>query len=602
MQMARRKIEEIIFRGIFNAYGEIIYKSSRVFRDSVTLSKLENVDYQSNVCFHIGKNIGKSPVEVANCVVKEISDPQILSNVTASSPGFINIRLSDRFIVESLSTTLRSQRLRKKANLTNKSKVLIDFSSPNVGKELHAGHMRSIFCGDTLANIFEFRGYKVDRVSHVGDFGLPVVMLLQECWNTRLALRWLSKTYRIQPDLKTLDKLYISGNRKMNSNANKAIVFRNQVRYMVNRVHRVRRGGVVDDGEVFTTIIDIILTVSTEMHQSLYDRLGVTIIDKPESTYKELLHSVVEELKDSHVTFRSNGALCINVKQNEKGSDPPVLIQKSNGTYLYASVDLAAARFRIVDKKYRKIIYVTDIGQSLHFKQCFSIATLAGWITTLDVPDEAEVNTRMLHVGHGVILGSGGKKLRSRNGESSLIQLIDDAVENASFMMKKNNPSFENDDKTIAESVGISGIRFYDLCAGNRSYTLDFASMLNFKGNTSVYLQYTYSRFYSIYKSSSTELDGDLSLEPNMITEIERDLLFHLSRFDEVIDTTIEALSPNILCEYIISVARSANLFYEASRIIGSKDEYSRLQICYAILKIMETSMDLLGVRTLRRM
>ena len=213
--MARRKLEEIVSRSILNVYGEHHRISIKPLNRFVTLSKLHNIDYQSNICFRIGNIVGDSPLKIAKKIVQDVQKAQVVQEATVSSPGFINIRLCDHFVVEKLRATLENLDDEKTFVRKNKLHVLVDFSSPNIGKELHAGHMRSIFCGDTLANIFEFQGHKVDRVSHVGDFGLPVVMLIQHCWNTKHKLSWLENKGEVMPSLETLGKLYIKANNKM---------------------------------------------------------------------------------------------------------------------------------------------------------------------------------------------------------------------------------------------------------------------------------------------------------------------------------------------------------------------------------------------------
>jgi arginyl-tRNA synthetase len=605
--MARRKLEEIVSRSILNVYGEHHRISIKPLDRFVTLSKLHNIDYQSNICFRIGKIVGDSPLKIATKIVQDVQKAQVVQEATVSSPGFINIRLCDHFVVEKLRATLENLDDEKTFVRKNKLHVLVDFSSPNIGKELHAGHMRSIFCGDTLANIFEFQGHKVDRVSHVGDFGLPVVMLIQHCWNTKHKLSWLENKGEVMSSLETLGKLYIKANNKMKCNRNKEIIFQNQVRHTLSILHRVQRGGVINRERVLSNLKESILDASIKRHQSLYSRLNISVVDKPESTYTKFFIPLMKELKKKRMVFRSNGALCIDANINY-GSAPPVLVRKSDGSYLYASADLAAARFRLADESYDKVIYVTDVGQNLHFQQIFSIASLAGWVKSPAITNQQKNSPILSHVSHGVICGYGGKKLSSRNGESSFEKLLDSAVKNASFVLSKKHSTVpENCEKNLAEVIGIDGIRFYDLCAGNRSYTIDYSNMLNFKGNTSVYLQYTYSRFYSICDSSSLkhQFDWDhlCQLQSfNVNSDVERDLLFHLSRFDEALTITTETLAPNLLCEYVIDIARRANMFYETSRILGSKEEESRLQICYAILQIMECTMHLLGIKVVKRL
>ncbi len=619
--MPRARVQRFVADNVRRCYGaEIVQETLAAVGKLVTISKFEGVDYQSNIAFRLAKQVRQSPQTVAQNILNNAPDCSALANVSVSPQGFINMTLSDGYLREVVRGHALNETLQHGQDTTAKN-VLIDFCSPNIGKQLHPGHMRSMFWGDTISNILEFCGHRVTRVSHVGDFGLPAAMLAQHCLENANRLEWVKHLVSggegacAVPSLGELGRLYVEAKQRMDRAGTDG--FTSRVNHLLLHMQMSMCGESIcgaynnpfDSSMEWNSVQNVIAQVSRDSNHVLYEELGIEVHDRPESTYAPMLPGIVQELLRKGLAVESEGAIVTGM-YSEVGAalDSPMLIRKSDGTFLYATVDIAAIKHRISQDMNDWLIYVTDSGQGLHFRQLFASATSAGWCKRPGSPVVA-----LDHVGHGVIQGEDGKKLSSRRGDASLKDLLEEAimrVENllidpASYIRTSKVIDNPEEMKAMSTTIGTNAVRYFDLKAGRRSYRLDYPTMLNFKGNTSVYLQYTYTRFRNICRSVETDPEKSAEIVAGDVAfgnSFERDLGLALARFHDVVGSSADELAPNLLCDHMFLICQSANTFYEHCRVFGSPEESSRLAICHAVVNVLNCGMGLVGIEALEKM
>ncbi len=464
--------------------------------------------------------------------------------------------------------------------------VLVDYASPNMCKELHVGHLRSAVLGESLSRILEYIGHHVERVSHVGDFGTPIGLVLAQAIDTGASF---TKDPTLFASPSELSHLYVQAKKRSDSD----VMFAKRAQELV--VQLQRKIG-VDSNDLLVQMYNSLCTTSRISFNQIYKKLNITgLKEQGESFYANMLAQVVKELKDKNIAVEDHGATCIFVP----GFKAPFIIEKSDGGYLYATTDLAALQYRIKQGK-QWIIYVTDESQKQHFQQLFKVAMNTNW---LDPPCTA----RLDHIGFGVVKGSDGHKLSSRDGTPlTLLGLLDDSVKEAARVLQEqrqrgNSLVSSDEEGPITEAIAYNAIKYFDLCHP-RDYVFSFQQMLSMKGNTAVYLLYAITRINSLKAKRSGSSSFAWKEPPVLHTEEEQLLAKSIIHYHDTIKLVERTLSPHYLCEYLYDVASKFHLFYDKCRIIGDPLEESRVQLCIAVEKILHNGVQLLGLKTITKM
>lgn len=540
-------------------------------------------DYQANCAMGAAKQMGKNPRELAASIVTALDLDGIASKVEIAGPGFINIDLSAEWLGKCLAQAQTDSRL----NIPQTPKpqtVVIDYSGPNLAKEMHVGHLRSTIIGDALARLLEFQGHKVIRQNHVGDWGTQFGMLIAEL-EEQLA-------HNNKMDLKDLEVFYQQAKKHFDDDEN----FAQKARDYVVRL----QSGDTQMQKLWQQFKDLSLAHSKEIYQNL----NVTLKDadvRGESFYNNDLAPLVEELKTKGFAQESEGAQVVFLEElaDKDGNPSPVIIQKQGGGYLYATTDLAALRFRVNQLNAHRIMYFIDARQSLHMQQVFTVARKAGFV------DES---VSLEHLAFGTMMGEDGKPFKTRSGSTvKLADLLEEAVERANVLVKEKNPELaEKEIEEISRKVGIGSVKYADLSkTRTNDYIFNWNSMLSFEGNTAPYLQYAYTRVQSIFRKA--EIDPQTISSAILIqSEQEKNLAIKLLQFSETLDQVAREAMPHVLCTYLYELASLYMTFYEACPILkeGIPEDLrnSRLRLCHLVARTIEKGLDLLGIEVMERM
>ncbi len=540
-------------------------------------------DYQANCAMGAAKQMGKNPRELATAIAAALDLKGIASKLEIAGPGFINIDLSPEWLGESLAVAQTDSRL-DIPQTTNPQTVVIDYSGPNLAKEMHVGHLRSTIIGDALARLLEFQGHKVIRQNHVGDWGTQFGMLIAEL-EEQLA-------QNTQMDLKDLEVFYQQAKKHFDEDETFAQKARD---YVV----RLQSGDALMQ-KLWQQFKDLSLAHSKEIYQNL----NVTLTDsdvRGESFYNDDLAPLVEELKTKGFAQESEGAQVVFLEElaDKDGNPSPVIIQKQGGGYLYATTDLAALRFRVNKLNANRIMYFIDARQSLHMQQVFTVARKASFV---------DQSVSLEHLAFGTMMGEDGKPFKTRSGGTvKLADLLEEAVERASVLVKEKNPELAaNEISEISRKVGIGSVKYADLSkTRTNDYIFNWDSMLSFEGNTAPYLQYAYTRVQSIFRKAEcdpTTLSSNILIQ----SEQEKNLAIKLLQFSEVLDQVAREAIPHVLCTYLYELASLYMTFYEACPILkeGITEDLrnSRLRLCHLVARTIEKGLDLLGIEVMERM
>ncbi|KAL8504214.1 hypothetical protein ACS0TY_022811 [Phlomoides rotata] len=537
-------------------------------------------DYQCNNANGLWSKVkGKgtqfeSPDEIAKAIKENLPASRIIDECKVKKDGFVSVVLSRQWIAESIQNMLVDG-IEIWAPKLPVKRAVVDFSSPNIAKEMHVGHLRSTIIGDTLSRMLEYSNVEVLRRNHVGDWGTQFGMLIEYLFEkfpngevNDQAIGDLEAFYKAS-------KLRFDSDPSFKEKAQRAVVS--------------WRGELEKYRNAWAKICEI----SRSGYEKLYQRLGVHLEEKGESFYNPYIPGVLEILSKHGLIKESEGARVIFIE----GKKVPLIVVKRDGGYNYASTDLAALWYRLNEEKAEWIIYLTDVGQREHFEMFFAAAKRAGWL-----PAEHNKYPRVSHVGFGLVLGEDGKRFRTRSTETvKLVDLLDEAKSKCKAALiergKDKEWTQEELDKT-AEAVGYGAVKYADL-KNNRTtnYTFSFDQMLNDKGNTAVYLLYAHARICSIIKKSGKDIEelkkpGTLELaHPD-----ERTLGLHLLQFPEVVEESCTNLLPNLLCEYLYNLSEDFTRFYTNCQVVGSAEESSRLLLCEATAVVMRKCFHLLGI------
>jgi arginyl-tRNA synthetase len=543
-------------------------------------------DLQSNAALPLAKKLGRAPRDIAAEIVGRLDVGDICEPPTVSGPGFINLTLRPQWIADEATALLADPRLGTPVAAEPKT-VVVEYSSPNIAKEMHVGHLRTTVVGDAIARVTEFVGHRLVRDNHVGDWGTPFGMLIEQ----------LIDVGEDSPEAGLLrtdpNAFYQSARVKFDSDP----VFADRSRA---RVVKLQSGD-----SATMELWDELMELSRTYLRDTYARLRVTLTDddiRGESFYNDMLPAVAEELTAKGLATISDGALCAFPAgfTGRDGTPLPVIIRKSDGGYNYSTTDLATVRYRVDKLNCDRAIYVVGSDQTLHFRMIFSVAREAGWLA-----DDADFE----HAQIGMVQGKDGQRLRTRAGDPvPLSYLLTEGVARARAILDEveRDPSAEDLDlEAIAEDVGIGAIKYADLStARDSAYVFDLDRMVSFKGNTGPYLQYATTRIRSIFRRAQideAELHG-----PIVITApAERELALKLLDFGSLVAQVAESAEPHRLSAYLFEVASLFTSFYEQCPVLKADDEEtrsSRLALCAAVLRVLTVGLGLLGVPVPDRM
>jgi len=531
--------------------------------------------YQCNSAMKLTKLLQVPPRDISSKVLDIVAKDKTFAKVEIAGPGFINITLSAEF----LSERLQAMDPQKKPSLMN-DRVVIDFSSPNVAKEMHVGHLRSTIIGDAIARLLEYLGDDVLRLNHIGDWGTAFGMLIAYIKRFEPSII----THQKEVDLTTLVQFYKNSKKLFDEDAEFKKTSQLEVVNLQQGEEQAKRAWLV------------ICEISRKAYQEIYDLLDIKLEERGESFYNDQLADVVAELEKKKLIEISDGAKCLFLDGfvNREGERLPFMLQKSDGGYNYASTDMAAIRHRIQDEKASRLIYVTDAGQATHFAMLFAAAQKAGYL------DPSKV--RADHVPFGLVLGPDGKKFKTRSGETErLIDLLTAAIDKAEQILRERNDDYtEQEIKEIAHVLGVNAVKYSDLvCNRTGDYTFSYDRMLRFEGNTAAFLMYSFVRIQGIKR----KIQGQPTLDPIKLEHLsEINLGLHLAQFDETLLGIADDLLMNRLCEYLFNLAEKFNAFFRDCRVEGVPEQAQRLSLCELTAKVIKQGMTILGLKTVTRM
>ncbi|NQT01976.1 MAG: arginine--tRNA ligase [Planctomycetes bacterium] len=558
-------------------------------------------DYQANGVMGLAKKLKTNPRKLAEEVVKNLDLSDICEPVEVAGPGFINLRLKAEFLAGRLLEINRHIASLGIDETTKQKTIVVDFSSPNIAKQMHVGHLRSTIIGDCICRILECLGHNVIRQNHIGDWGAQFGMLIAYSLHEEIALK-MEEVFGKRPDdafsvITNIEQLYREAKKEYDSDPDFAKLSREYVVALQKR----EQGAL----KYWKRIVDI----SINGCQVIYDQLGANLSSddvKGESTYNDSLPEVVDELQKKGLAVESDGAVCVfpDGFTNKEGEPLPFIIQKSDGAYLYATTDLAALRYRVKELKADKIIYVTDSRQKLHFDMLFAVAKMAGWVS-----DDIELS----HVMFGTVLGEDGTPLKTRSGENvKLKELLDEAVERAKSVVEEKNPELSSQEKEqIAKAVGIGAVKYADYSNNRTSdYVFSFDKMLAMDGNTAPYMQYAYARIKSIERKAQgkdVDIEDELAgLDALTLTEpAELDLAKYLIRYGEALQAAVADYRPNYLTAYLYELAQKFSAFYTNCPVLkaGPDKRPTRLLLCDLTAKTIRHGLsELLGIEVVEQM
>ncbi|WP_448568973.1 arginine--tRNA ligase [Thalassotalea ganghwensis] len=553
---------------------------------AVSLSNRANFgDYQANGVMGAAKKLKTNPRELASKVVEHLDLTGIAAKVELAGPGFINIHLEQNWLAKQLQIVAQDNHLGVSQRSTPQT-VVVDYSAPNLAKEMHVGHLRSTIIGDAVVRAIEFRGDNVIRQNHMGDWGTQFGMLLAHL-SDKLAANEVAETA-----LADLENFYREAKVRFDNEEG----FADRAREYVVKL----QGGDKQCAQLWQRFIDISITHSEE----IYDKLNVTLTRDDimgESAYNDDLPKVIEELTRQGIAVEDQGAKVVFIEEmaNKDGEPSVFIVQKSGGGYLYATTDLSACRYRTNELNADRIIIFTDARQSLHFKQVELVARKAGFL-----PDHVGYD----HCPFGMMMGDDGKPFKTRTGGTiKLAELLDEAVTRAKEVIAEKNPDYDEQTLVeIAQKVGIGAVKFADLSKNRTSdYIFNWKTMLSFEGATAPYLQYAYSRIQSIFGKAGVDVNT-FNAEIIINEPQEKALALKLLQLEDTIDAVVTECTPNLLCNYLYELASLYMSFYEACPIlkegIDEQVKLSRLALCQQISRTLKQGLSLLGIDVMERM
>lgn len=546
-------------------------------------AKVQFGDYQANGMMAVAKKLGMAPRQLAEQVLTHLDLSGIASKVEIAGPGFINIFLEPAFLAEQVQQALASDRLG--VSQPTRQTIVVDYSAPNVAKEMHVGHLRSTIIGDAAVRTLEFLGHHVIRANHVGDWGTQFGMLIA----------WLEKQQQENAgDMALADLEGFYRDAKKHYDEDEAFAERAR-----NYVVKLQSGDAYFR-EMWRKLVDITMT----QNQITYDRLNVTLTRDDvmgESLYNPMLPGIVADLKAKGLAVESEGATVVFLDEfkNKEGDPMGVIIQKKDGGYLYTTTDIACAKYRYETLHADRVLYYIDSRQHQHLMQAWTIVRKAGY-----VPDSVPLEHHMF----GMMLGKDGKPFKTRAGGTvKLADLLDEALERARRLVAEKNPDMPADElEKLANAVGIGAVKYADLSKNRTTdYIFDWDNMLAFEGNTAPYMQYAYMRVLSVFRKADID-EQALASAPVIISEDrEAQLAARLLQFEETLTVVAREGTPHVMCAYLYDVAGLFSGFYEHCPILSAENDAirnSRLKLAQLTAKTLKLGLDTLGIETVERM
>ncbi|HAT7590795.1 TPA: arginine--tRNA ligase [Citrobacter werkmanii] len=546
-------------------------------------AKIQFGDYQANGMMAVAKKLGMAPRQLAEQVLTHLDLNGIASKVEIAGPGFINIFLDPAFLAQHVQQALASDRL----GVTQPAKqtVVVDYSAPNVAKEMHVGHLRSTIIGDAAVRTLEFLGHNVIRANHVGDWGTQFGMLIA----------WLEKQQQENAGemaLADLEGFYRDAKKHYDEDE----AFAERARSYVVKL----QGGDEYFREMWRKLVDITMS----QNQLTYDRLNVTLTRDDvmgESLYNPMLPGIVADLKAKGLAVESEGATVVFLDEykNKEGEPMGVIIQKKDGGYLYTTTDIACAKYRYETLHADRVLYYIDSRQHQHLMQAWTIVRKAGY-----VPDSVPLEHHMF----GMMLGKDGKPFKTRAGGTvKLADLLDEALERARRLVAEKNPDMPADElEKLANAVGIGAVKYADLSKNRTTdYIFDWDNMLAFEGNTAPYMQYAYTRVLSVFRKADIDENALANAQVIIREDREAQLAARLLQFEETLTVVAREGTPHVMCAYLYDVAGLFSGFYEHCPILSAENEEirkSRLKLAQLTAKTLKLGLDTLGIETVERM
>ncbi|GLQ32189.1 arginine--tRNA ligase [Litoribrevibacter albus] len=540
-------------------------------------------DYQSNGVMPVAKKLGMNPREFAQQVVEKVALDGVIDKLEIAGPGFINIFLNKDWVADQLKAFDERCGVESQQSQT----VAVDYSAPNVAKEMHVGHLRSTIIGDAVVRVLEFLGHKVVRCNHIGDWGTQFGMLIAH----------LEELMRDNPDvleseLSDLEEFYRQSKQKYDSDEEFAERARN---YVVKL-----QGGDQWCNDMWRKLVD----VTMEQNQKSYDRLNVTLTRDDvmgESQYNDMLPTVVADLKEKGLAVEDEGAVVVFLEEfkNKDGDPMGVIIQKKDGGFLYTTTDIACAKYRHEELGADRVLYFIDSRQAQHLQQAWTIVRKAGY-----VPETMSLE----HHAFGMMLGKDGRPFKTRSGGVvKLSDLLDEAEQRATALIESKSSDLTDQQKQdVIDAVSIGAVKYADLSKNRTTdYIFEWDNMLSFDGNTAPYLQYAYTRVASVFRKAEESLES-FSADIVLHDEAERTLAMKLMQFSEVVDAVAKEGAPHLLCTYLYELSGNFMTFYEACPInkegVEAEVRASRLALCKRVANAMCTGLNLLGIKVVDRM
>ena len=574
MELLTIKLKKLFSENINNIFGADYAEKV----DIQNSTKKEFGDFQTNFVMVSSKLIGKNPREIASTLVDNFKENDIIEKLEIAGPGFINIYLKNSFLNEEIKK-VENEKYDFSFLNTDKT-VIIDYSSPNIAKRMHIGHLRSTIIGDSIKRILQFLGFHTLADNHIGDWGTQFGKLIVAYKN------WLNKKAYEEDPIGELERIYV----QFSDEAKKNPALEDEAREELKKLQL----GDEDNQKLWKEFIDI----SLKEYNKIYDRLDVNFdYYYGESFYNDMMPSVLEELKEKGIAREDQGALVVFFENDKL---PPAIVQKKDGSFLYTTSDLATMKFRKDELNVDEAVYLTDDRQQNHFKQIFEIGEMLG----------EPYNYKKTHVVFGIMRFGDGMIFSSRSGNIiKLVDLLDEAKTQVKKVIDEKNPNIPEDEKeNISEIVGSGAIKYFDLSQNRTSdITFTWDKVLSFEGNTGPYLQYTYVRIMSIFrklKEENIDVENENIILDDM-TGIERELAAELLRFPQAVVKSYESYRPNIIADYLFDMAKLFNNFYNSSSILKEKNKKvmdARILLSEKTAFVLKEGLSLLGIKTVDRM
>ena len=573
MELLTIKLKKLFSENISRIFGADYIEKI----DIQNSTKKEFGDFQTNFAMMSSKLIGKNPREIANTIIENFEKNDIIEKLEVAGPGFINIFLKNSFLNEEIK---KLENEKYDFSFLNIDKtVIIDYSSPNIAKRMHIGHLRSTIIGDSIKRILNFLGFKTLADNHIGDWGTQFGKLIVAYKN------WLDKKAYEEDPIGELERIYVLFSDK----AKKDPALEDEAREELKKLQL----GNEDNQKLWKEFIDI----SLKEYNKVYERLDVNFdYYYGESFYNDMMPSVLEELKKKNIAREDQGALVVFFEDDKL---PPAIVQKKDGSFLYTTSDLATMKFRKNELKVDEAVYLTDDRQQNHFKQVFEIGKMLG----------EPYDYKKTHIVFG-IMRFGDQIFSSRSGNTiRLVDLLDEAKKQVKKVINEKNPNIPEEEKEkIAETIGSGAIKYFDLSQNRTSdITFTWEKVLNFEGNTGPYLQYTYVRIMSIFRKLEEENinveNTDIVLDE--MAGIERELASELLKFPQAVVKSYENFRPNIIADYLFDTAKLFNSFYNSSSILKEEDKQvmdARILLAKKTAFVLKEGLELLGIKTVNRM